>query len=146
MGRKPLVLAKFWPTSANFSKFWPILNHLKLIFEGGVTEGRGIPHRHERYKVCPQCCCDIWTITRARHSGKKKRTQMLACWARRLLWGGGLPCEGVGVEKFVPSFKTLFFLASEGGNMGCPRHFAGMSRTPAGVRKECRKKFVLISF
>ena len=40
-------------------------------------------------------------------------------------WGGGLPREGVVVEKSVPSFLGL-----EGRNLGCPGNFAGMSQTP----------------
>ena len=44
-------------------------------------------------------------------------------------WGGGLPPEGVGVEKFVPSLESLSSLGFEKSNLGCPRNFAGMSRT-----------------
>ena len=48
-------------------------------------------------------------------------------------WGGGLPREGVVVEKFVPSLES--FGGLQGRNLGCPGNFAGMSRTPGGVKK-----------
>ena len=54
--------------------------------------------------------------------------------------GGGLPREGVVVEKFVPSLESLSSLGFEGRNLGCPENFAGMSRTPGGVQKVCAKK------
>ena len=53
--------------------------------------------------------------------------------------GGGLPPEGVGVEKFVPSLESLSSLGFEERNLGCPGNFAGMSRTPV-VQKVCAKK------
>ena len=55
-------------------------------------------------------------------------------------WGGGLPREGVGVEKFVLSLGSLFSLGFEGGNLGCPRNFAGTSQTCGGVQKICAKR------
>ena len=55
-------------------------------------------------------------------------------------WGGGLPCEGVVAEKFVPSLESLFSLGFEGRNLGCPGIFAGMSRTLGGVQHVCAKK------
>ena len=55
-------------------------------------------------------------------------------------WGGGLPREGVVVEKFVPSLESLSSLRLEGGNLGCPKNFAGMSQTPGGVQKLRAKK------
>ena len=53
---------------------------------------------------------------------------------------GGLPREGVMVEKFVPSLESLSSLGFEGKNLGCPGIFAGMSRTPGGVQKVGAKK------
>ena len=50
-------------------------------------------------------------------------------------WGGGLPLKGVVVEKLVPSLESLSCLGLEGRTPGRPGNFAGMSRTPAGVRK-----------
>ena len=41
-------------------------------------------------------------------------------------WGGGLPCKGVGVKKFVLFLESLSSLGFEGGNLGCPGNFAGM--------------------
>ena len=54
-------------------------------------------------------------------------------------WGGGLPREGVVVEKFVPSLEHLSSLGLGGRNLGCPGNFAGMSRTLGGVQKVCAK-------
>ena len=54
--------------------------------------------------------------------------------------GGGLPLEGVVAENFVPALESLSSLGFEERNLGCPRNFAGMSRTPGGVRKVCAKK------
>ena len=54
--------------------------------------------------------------------------------------GGGLPREGVVAEKFVPSLECLSSLGFEGRNLGCPRDFVGMSRTPGGCQKVCAKK------
>ena len=44
-----------------------VLSHRGLFKGGGVTEGGGIPHRRERYNVCPQWCRDTGTVTRVRH-------------------------------------------------------------------------------
>ena len=46
----------------------------------------------------------------------------------------------MGVEKFVPFLESLSSLGLEGRNLGCPRNFAGMSRTPGCVQKLCAKK------
>ena len=59
-------------------------------------------------------------------------------------WGRGLPHEGV-VEKFVLSLslslESLFslFFESKEGTWDVPGIFAGMSRTPGGVRRVCAK-------
>ena len=55
-------------------------------------------------------------------SGKMKvhKEQLLGPETAR--WGGGLPCKGAGVEKFVLSFESLSSLSF------------GMSRTPGGVQ------------
>ena len=71
--------------------------------------------------------------------------QRLTFWGLETArWGGGLPCEGVVAEKFVLSLESLSSSDFEERNLGCPRNFAGMSRTPAGVQKVCAKKFVRI--
>ena len=61
---------------------------------------------------------------------------------------GGLPREGVGVKKFVPSLESLFSLGFEERNLGCPGNFAGMSRVFCwDVQKVCAKKVhALFSF
>ena len=61
--------------------------------------------------------------------------------------GRGLPAEGVGVEKFVPSLESLSSLGFRERNLGCPRNFAGMSQTPGGVQKVCANRVrALFSF
>ena len=74
----------------------------------------------------------------------KKSTKIKFLGPETAGWGGGLPCEGVGVEKVVPSLESLFSLGFEGGSLACPGNFAGMSRTPGGVQKVCTTKFVRI--
>ena len=61
------------------------------------------------------------------------------------------------VEKFAPSLESLFSFGFEGGSLGCPRSFAGISRTQVCAKnqvgmngdtfstkapKECSMKFV----
>ena len=70
----------------------------------------------------------------------KKSTKINLLGPEIARWDGGLPREGVGVEKFVPSLKSLISLVFEGGNLGCPGNFAGMSGTPGGVQKVRAKK------
>ena len=77
-------------------------------------------------------------------SGKKKSTEIKFLGAETSGWGGGLPREGVGVEKLVPSLESLFFLDFQGENLGCPENFGGTSRTTGGVQKACAKKLVLV--
>ena len=60
--------------------------------------------------------------------------------------GRGLPREGVEVEKFVPSLESLSSLGFEERNLGCPGNFAGMSRTPGGVRKVSANKSLCVFF
>ena len=72
---------------------------------------------------------------------QEKRAQGLTFFGPETAgWGGGLPPEGVGVEKFAPSVESLSSLGFEERNLGCPGHFAGMSRTPGGVQKVCANK------
>ena len=42
------------------------------------------------------------------------------------------------------STRTFVFLGFEERNLGCPRNFAGTSRTRGGVQKVCAIKFVRI--
>ena len=71
---------------------------------------------------------------------RKKSTKIKFLGAETARWGGGLPREGVVAENFVPALETLSSLGFEERNPGCPGNFAGMSRTPGGVRKVCAKK------
>ena len=80
-------------------------------------------------------------------SGKKSRHKDYFLGPEIAGWGGGLPRKGVGVLKFVPSLESLSSLCFEGGKLGCPGNFAGMSRTPGGVQNVCAKNvYAHISF
>ena len=78
-------------------------------------------------------------------SGEKKSTKINFLGPDTARWGGGLPREGVGVEKFVPSLKSLSSLGFEGRNLRRPRIFAGISQTP-GAPKKCMQKKVYVHF
>ena len=71
---------------------------------------------------------------------RKKSTKINFLGPETARWGRGLPREGVVAENFVPSLKSLSSLGFEERNPGCPRNFAGMSRTPGGVQKLRAKK------
>ena len=71
---------------------------------------------------------------------EKKSTKIYFLGLETARWGGGLPRQGVVAEKFVPSLESLSSLGFEGGNLGSPGNFAGMSRTPGVVHKVCAKK------
>ena len=59
--------------------------------------------------------------------------------------GGGLPREGVVVEKFVPSLESLSSFRIEGRNLGCPENWAGCPG-PLGVFKKLVRKKVRAHF
>ena len=71
---------------------------------------------------------------------RKKSTKINFLGPETAGWGGGLPLEGVVVEKFVPSLESLSSLGFEGRSLGCPGKSAGMLRTPRGVQKVCAKE------
>ena len=71
---------------------------------------------------------------------RKQSTKINFLGPETARWGGVLPREGVVAKKFVPSLESLSSLGFEERNLGCPRNFAGMSRTPGGVQKVCAKK------
>ena len=71
---------------------------------------------------------------------RKKSTKINFLGPETARWGGGLPLEGVVAENFVPALESLSSLGFEERNLGHPGNFAGMSRTPGGVRKVCAKK------
>ena len=73
---------------------------------------------------------------------RKKSTKINFFGPETAGWRGGLPPEGVEVEKFVPSLESLFSLGCEERNLGCPGNFAGMSRTPGGLCKSSCTSFV----
>ena len=81
-----------------------------------------------------------FSLRLAYFQARKKSTKINFLGPETPGWGGGLPREGVGVENFVPSLETLSSLGFEERNLGCPGIFAGMSRTPGGVRKVRAKK------
>ena len=74
------------------------------------------------------------------YHARKKSTKINFFGPETAGWGGGLPPEGVGVEKFVPSLESLSSLGFEERNLGYPGNSVGMSRTPGGVQKVCAKK------
>ena len=53
--------------------------------------------------------------------------------------GGGLPPEGVVVEKFVPSLESLPWV-SQREESGMSREFCRDVRKSGGVQKVCAKK------
>ena len=81
-----------------------------------------------------------WGRTTPNFQARKESTKINFLGPESARWGGGLPREGVGVENFVPSLESLSSLGFEEINLGYPGIFAGMSRTPGGVRKVCAKK------
>ena len=76
----------------------------------------------------------------AANQARKKSTKINFSGPETARWGGGLPREGVVAENFVPALETLSSLGFEERNLGYPGIFAGMSRTPGGVRKVRAKK------
>ena len=62
--------------------------------------------------------------------------------AQRLTFGVRRPPGGVRVlrsRKARALPRNFVFLGFRRENLGCPRNFAGMSRTPGGVQKVCAK-------
>ena len=53
--------------------------------------------------------------------------------------GWGLPREGVGVEKLVPSLESLFCLGFEGGNLKCPGILPGCPRPLRVLESLCKE-------
>ena len=89
---------------------------------------------------CGSPCCGLvcgtpWPVRKV--TERSTKINILDRWVGG---GGGLPRERVGVKKFAPSLESVFSLGFEGGNLGCPRNFGGMSRTFGGVQKVCAKK------
>ena len=81
-------------------------------------------------------------VQRFRREKKSKKINSLGPETPR----GGLPREGVGVEKFVPSLESLFSLGFEGGN-GDVREFCRDVPDPGGVQKGlCKKSSCAFSF
>ena len=61
-------------------------------------------------------------------------------WSRRLPGGMGVfHAKGSGSKSSFPHSKVLFSLGFEGGNLGCSRNFARMSRSPGGLKKNLKK-------
>ena len=57
-------------------------------------------------------------------SGERKSTKINFLGPEIARWGGGLPCEGVVAEKWVPALESLSSLGFEERNLGCPGNFA----------------------
>ena len=49
--------------------------------------------------------------------------------------GRGSSTRRGGGRKLRTLLESLFCLGFEAGNLGCPGNFAGISRTPGGIRK-----------
>ena len=88
---------------------------------------------------CPNPDCGLGGLSclgrseasvRAYHSARRFTFESRDC-------RDGWPRAGVVVEKFLPSSKVCFPWASQGGNLGCSRDFAGTSQTFGGVQKVC---------
>ena len=81
-------------------------------------------------------------------SGKKKEHKLNFLVRKLAGVAGGLPHEGVWVQKFAPSkFRSL--PSKPRKNRLCPRevpNFAAMSRTLGGVQKVLVKKMFLLIF
>ena len=71
---------------------------------------------------------------------QKKSTKINFFCPETAQWGGGLPGEGVVVEKVVPSLESLSSLGFKGRNLGHAGNFARMSQTPGGDRKFVQTK------
>ena len=103
----------------NFS-FWPFLWF-------GLP-GRLLTEAHTEFSIDP---------TLPKVQTRKKSTKINFFGPETAGWGGCVPPEGMGVEKFVPSLESLSSLGFQERNLGCPGNFARMSR---GVQKVCAKK------
>ena len=114
---------------------------------GQVFRNQWLPNLSESSGLhrCPSIECS--SLSMALHvvisgtvQAREKSTKINFFGPETAGWGGGLPPEGVGVEKFVPSLESLSSLGFGERNLGCPGNFAGMSRIPGGVPKICAKK------
>ena len=119
----------------------------------GRSAGTGaVPLEHRDKRACQRLCrhggTPIFASTPASAllefpalgQARRKSTKMNFLGPETAGWGSRLPREGVVVEKFVPALESLFSLGFEGGNLGSPGNFAGMSRTLGRVQKVCAKK------
>ena len=111
--------------------------------KGGGGWGRGActrgSHRHRVLLLAPP---PFPNPPSPFFQARKRSTKIKFFGPETTRWGGGLPREGVVAENFVPSLESLSSLGFEERNLGCPRNFARMSRTP-GVfffQKVCAKK------
>ena len=71
---------------------------------------------------------------------RTKNAKLRFCGPETTRWSGGLPCEGVVVNNFVPSLESSFHRVSEGRDLGCPGNFVRMSQGSGGSQKVCARK------
>ena len=75
---------------------------------------------------------------------RQRNTKIYFLGQRTTWWGGGLPREGVGVEKFIPSLESLFPpLETQGKQILSPVCFGNVRGCPLDPWG-CAKRFVLI--
>ena len=90
--------------------------------------GTGAPQLSEKWTFLSLAFYNAPSLhTVNRFQARKKSTKINFLGLEIAGWGGGLPREGVGVEKFVPSLESLSSLSFEERNLGCPGNLAGMS-------------------
>ena len=89
----------------------------------------------------PKLCWEGW------FSGKKKSTTITFLGPETARWGGGLRCEGVVVEKFVPFLESLSSLGFRREESGMSREFCrNVPPDPWGCSKSWCKKTVCAHF
>ena len=128
--------------------FLPFSRHLFALFSASKSalfcRAKGIAQSLERGSLRMDLSTKFGKEIPSRNLRKRR-----SVWGPETgVWGGGLPPQGVGVEKFVPSLESLFSLGSvKERNLGCPGNFAGMSREfcrdvpdPWGCSKSLCKK------
>ena len=137
-------MLRWWICVINFTSFTPD-NSWEIncvILEGWmVIRVFAQSNKQNTHKLFESSSCKLGAYMNSRlTSSTNKRAQRLTSLGPETAWWGGcLPRERVVAEKLVPSLESLFSLGFEGRKLGCPRNFAGMSRTPGAVQKVCAK-------
>ena len=151
------VFLEFLPGSPSRTGVWPIKT-LRMIFktwEPSLLLLRSLSPFGPRslQKKTPDTDSDFWEPVdhlqgslgpsgpeTPKNQARKKSTKINFLGPETARWGGGFPLEGVVAENFVPALESLSSLGFEERNLGCPRNFAGISRTLGGAQKVRAKK------